>query len=240
MNTIDTVILITVGIFFLMGFIRGFIREMGAFVGFFVSLWIAGQHYGLLVQQIKPSLTAWPLIADPVSTLISYFAVFIISQFVIGFFVRILDFMVRRLSPVPFLKTTNRLAGGAVGICEGVLFLGAILYVLTAVPFSQDLTKKLDDSRFSPIVLTTSKLLTPFLPKMDQFAPAFLPGVKRQGGAAGSQAGSNQYTDALKQLDALKKMDWSKINEKNMPAEFGEIYKQFQQYEKQKNQIQKQ
>lgn len=238
MNTIDTVILITVGIFFLMGFIRGFIREIGAFVGFFVSLWIAGQHYGLLVPKIKPSLTAWPLIADPVSTLISYFAVFLISQFVIGFLVRILDFMVRRLSPVPFLKTTNRLAGGAVGVCEGALFLGAILYVLTAVPFSQDLTKKLDDSRFTPIILTTSKLLTPFLPKMDQFAPAFLPGAK-QGGSTGSQgAGSNQYYGALKQLDALKKIDWSKVNEKNMPVELGEIYKQFQQYEKSKKQAQ--
>lgn len=231
---IDSIILIVLGAFFLMGFIRGFIRELGALVGFFLSLWIAGHYYSLLLPSIKPSLSAWPLIAGPVSVLIAYFGLFLISQFVVGILVRLLDFAVRRLSPVPFLKTTNRLAGGAVGLGEGALMLGAILYVLTAVPFNKDLSKRIDESKLAPLVLTVSKLLTPFLPKMDQFAPSFWPTKMPGAGEKGSSQGADEYANTLKQLESFKNFDWSKFNTNSMPTDFSEISKQFQEYEKQK------
>ncbi|MEK7619274.1 MAG: CvpA family protein, partial [Patescibacteria group bacterium] len=192
---VDTIILIVFGAFFLMGFIRGFIREVGALIGFFLALWIAGNYYSLLLPSIKPSLSAWPLIAGPASVLIAYFGLFLISQFVIGILVRLLDFAVRRLSPVPFLKTTNRLAGGALGLAEGALMLGAVLYVFTAVPFSKDLTKRIDESKLAPVVLTVSKILTPFLPKMDQFAPSFWPTKMPTSSEKGSAKTGDEYAN---------------------------------------------
>ncbi len=231
---VDTIILIVFGAFFLMGFIRGFIREVGALIGFFLALWIAGNYYSLLLPSIKPSLSAWPLIAGPASVLIAYFGLFLISQFVIGILVRLLDFAVRRLSPVPFLKTTNRLAGGALGLAEGALMLGAVLYVFTAVPFSKDLTKRIDESKLAPVVLTVSKILTPFLPKMDQFAPSFWPTKMPTSSEKGSAKTGDEYANTLKQLESFKNFDWSKFNTNSMPTDFAEISKQFQQYEKQK------
>ena len=207
---------------------------MGALIGFFLALWIAGNYYSLLLPSIKPSLSAWPLIAGPASVLIAYFGLFLISQFVIGILVRLLDFAVRRLSPVPFLKATNRLAGGALGLAEGALMLGAVLYVFTAVPFSKDLTKRIDESKLAPVVLTVSKILTPFLPKMDQFAPSFWPTKMPTSSEKGSAKTGDEYANTLKQLESFKNFDWSKFNTNSMPTDFAEISKQFQQYEKQK------
>ncbi len=171
---VDTLLVLALAAFFLIGFVRGFIREVGAIIGFFVSIWLAGQYYMLAVPYIRPSLSQWPFIADSLSVVVAFFGTFIVSQILFGFVIRILDFFIRRLSPIPFLKTTNRLLGGAVGVVEGVFFLSVILFVFTTFPISKDLAKRINDSKLAGQIIKISKLITPLLPNISSFTPQFL------------------------------------------------------------------
>lgn len=211
---IDTIILLVLGAFFLIGFVRGFIREVGSLLGFFVSLYLANTFYPLLIPAIKPSLEQWPIIAQPVSILIAYFGTFIGSQILIGIVVRLLDFLVKHFAPIPFLKTANRVVGGALGILEGVFLLSAILFVLMNFPFSKDLDKRIHDSTLAPQIVKVAHIIEPLLPDISKFVPQFSPTVG---------------SDTLKQYDFLKDLNLNKIDEKQVPTEFRELFRQYKE-----------
>lgn len=221
---IDTIILLVLGAFFLIGFVRGFIREAGALVGFFIALVIANNAYPQLIPAIKPSLSQWPIIAEPLSIMFAYFGTFIAAQILIGIAVRVLDFLVKHFAPVPFLKTANRLAGGALGILEGVFLLSAVLYVLMNFPLSKDLDVRIRASTLAPQIVKAAALIKPFLPDISQFAPQFPPSDGKPG------ASGHQY-------DFLKNMNLNSIDEKQIPPEFHELFKQYTEYQK-KNSLQ--
>ena len=220
---IDTIIFIVLAAFFLIGFVRGFIREVGALLGFFIALILANTYYPSLVPAIKPSLAGWPIIQEPLSLILSYFAAFIVAQVAIGIAVRLLDFFIKHFAPIPFLKTANRLAGGALGAVEGVFLLSAVFYMLTNFPINKDWDAHIRKSALAGQIIKVSNLIKPLLPDFSAFTPKFFPAEAAEDGKKPSAA----------QYDFLKNFNVNSIDEKQIPPEFRELFKQYKdQYQK--------
>jgi len=165
MQTIDILILASIGIFFLFGFVRGFIKQLGALVGFFLSVWAAGAFYQQLVPQVKPFLKEYPLIADPLSVAVSYIGLYIAVSIAFHLLVRILDQIFRIFSFIPLFKTVNRLLGGLVGFIEGLLLLSFLVIVIGLIPLFPKTHEVFKKSTFVPWLEKVAIIIKPLIPE---------------------------------------------------------------------------
>lgn len=175
---VDAIILIVIGIFFLMGFVRGFIKQIGAIIGFFLALWIAATFYPQFAAYLKPSFQQWQIIASQLSVFVAYILLFFGTQFAFSIMVSIADYLFRIFSFAPFMKLTNRLLGGLIGALEGLLLISAAFVILTQITLFPVLSQKLKKSVFAPLATTVSSVIMPLLPDVSKFSPSLplLPG----------------------------------------------------------------
>lgn len=166
---VDATILIVLAIFFLMGFVRGFIKQIGSIVGFIIALFVAATYHPAVAAYLKPSFVQWPIISQQLSVISAYGLLFFGTQFGFGIVVSIADYMFRIFSFAPFMKFTNRLLGGLIGVLEGMLLASAVVYLLLHFPFSENLTKQLHQSRFLPAINLVSGMIQPLLPDASSF-----------------------------------------------------------------------
>lgn len=172
---IDAIILVIIGIFFLMGFVKGFIKQIGSIIGFFLALWVAATFYPQFAAYLKPSFQQWQIIASQLSVFVAYILLFFGTQFAFGILVSIADYLFRIFSFAPFMKFTNRLLGGLIGTTEGILLVSAAFALLTQVAFFPALSQKLKKSAFAPLASTVSSVITPLLPDLSKFTPTLPP-----------------------------------------------------------------
>lgn len=175
---VDAIILIVIGIFFLMGFVKGFIKQIGSIIGFFLALWVAATFYPQFAAYLKPSFQQWQIIASQLSVFVAYILLFFGTQFAFGILVSIADYLFRIFSFAPFMKLTNRLLGGLIGAIEGILIVSAAFALLTQVTFFPVLSQKLKKSFFAPFASTISGIIMPLLPDLSRLTPTLpsLPG----------------------------------------------------------------
>jgi membrane protein required for colicin V production len=160
---IDSIILIILGVFLILGLVRGLIKQIGSLIGFFLSLWVASMYFPQVAAYIKPSLSQFPaFIAGNVANIAACIILFYATGFVFGIFITILDKIIR-VFRIPLVKLTNRLGGAIIGILEGALLIGLAIFIIKSFPVSVDLTNALQKSSFAPIIEKATFVLTPFL-----------------------------------------------------------------------------
>ena len=172
MNQIDLAIAIALVLFALIGFVRGFIKEIGALCGYFVSLWVAGQLYVQGASFLKPFFVTWPIGGELASYVVSFLAIFFICQIVVGIVVQLADGLIKLFGFIPFLKTINRSGGAVVGLIEGLLVVGLVIFIIGKYPFSPDLDLQLKSSVLAPHMQGIGALLTPLLPDATKLMPS--------------------------------------------------------------------
>lgn len=160
---IDSIILIILGVFLILGLVRGLIKQVGSLVGFFLSLWVASVYFPLIAVYIKPSLSQFPpFIAGNVANIAACIILFYGTGFVFGIFVAILDKIIH-VFRIPLVKLTNRLGGAAIGVFEGILLIGLAIFILKSFPVTKNITDALGKSSFVPIIEKISFVIQPFL-----------------------------------------------------------------------------
>ena len=173
---VDITILLVLAIFFLMGFVRGFIKQIGSIAGFFIALFIAATYHPSFAAYLKPSFVQWPIISQQLSVVSAYALLFFGTQFGFGILVSIADYMFRIFSFAPFMKFTNRFLGGLIGAIEGMLLISAVVFLLVHFPFSENLTKQINQSRFLPAITVINRMIQPLLPDASKL-PQGLPSI---------------------------------------------------------------
>ena len=191
MNYIDAIILGVLALFTVFGLLNGLIKQAGSLLGFFVGVWAATHYYTLAMPFIQPLFTQWPLIADPLARVVSFFVMMYLSSFLFRFLVALVDKIFNVVAIIPLLKTANRLGGAGLGLLEGLLIVSASLFIIFHVPLTAELTKSLNESTMAPAMEKISIVLTPLLPKMDSFLPQQLKNL---------EAPSSDQMDTLKIL----------------------------------------
>lgn len=155
----DLILVLILFGFFWFGFWYGLIYSVGTIFGIVAGAFAAGHYY----------LNVCGLISNSPSNflkVIVFILIFVIVNKIVGLLFWIIDKIFHLLSIIPFLKTINRLAGGALGIIEGALTLGIVIYIYTKHPFNAWLTYQIGRSIVAPRLLKIVAILQPLWPEI--------------------------------------------------------------------------
>ncbi len=162
MTLIDIVLLILLGGFVLFGFWFGLIHTIGALFGVLIGAGIATRYFDVAAQWIHP-YSGGPI---NVVRMVVFIILFILINRLVGFVFYVINKTFKFAMMLPFLAGINRLGGAVLGLVEGALILGLILYFSEAYPISEAYSKMiLDRSSVAHYLLNTAKVLMPILPQ---------------------------------------------------------------------------
>lgn len=160
MSVLDIILLLFLFGFIYGGFFNGLIRSLGSILGIVIGVWAANSFYLVLFNKIETWFGAF----DSLGKIVCFIIVFILAVAATGFLVRILDKAYDFLSFIPFLKGINRLAGAFLGLLQGALIIGLILFLMASyLPADTFLGKAILDSAAAPIFIRVMRLIFPFL-----------------------------------------------------------------------------
>lgn len=160
MSLFDIAMLVIVGVFGLFGFWFGLVHTLGSLLGTLVGTYLASRYYeplaGWLVQ-----VTGWSINGSKV---ISFIIAFIIINRLVGFVFWLIEKIFKLVTHLPFIRSIDRLLGGALGIAEGLISLGLIFYFIERFPLSEHIMKMVADSKVVPFTVGIASVLIPLLP----------------------------------------------------------------------------
>lgn len=160
MTHFDVILLIILGGFALFGFWFGLIRTIGSLIGTVAGAFVSSHYYGPIANWVW-SITGG---SQNVVKLAVFILVFAIINRLMGFIFWLIEKVFNILKIIPFLSTLNRLLGAILGLFEGTLIIGLILFFIGKFPFSDWLMGSLLKSSLAAVLIKISSLLWPLLP----------------------------------------------------------------------------
>ena len=134
----DVMLLVIVSAFAIGGFFAGFIRSVGAILGFFAGAYMASRYFMGFGDWITPIIGGHDIAAK----IIAFIVIFLIVDRLIALLFYFIGKLFGLISFIPFLKTINRIAGFLLGLTEGVLVTGLLIYIIAKIapqmPFVAD------------------------------------------------------------------------------------------------------
>lgn len=160
---IDYVLIAILAYFFFWGFSRGLIKAVGSFIGLIGAVVLTSRYFELVAARAAPyvRLEGSPNIAKVIAFVVLLIGFNLVASLIVNLIARAYNTM----AIVPGMKLTNRLLGAALGLIEGAIIVGLIVYVSSRFPFGTFIQSYLVDSRVAPIVLAISGVLQPLLPE---------------------------------------------------------------------------
>lgn len=160
MAAIDFVFLLIIFGFVLSGFWFGLIHTLGAVVGTIVGIYFSSRLYDDVAvwaqANFSGSLNIWKVVV--------FIILFAVVSRLIGYLFYLVERIFHLLSIIPFLKTINRLAGALLGLFEGSIVLGALIFIMQKFPFG--LAEKIfAASVIKGYLLGVFSVLMPFVPE---------------------------------------------------------------------------
>jgi Colicin V production protein len=101
---------------------------------------------------------------DNLAHIIAFFLIFGLVGRLIGVAFWIVGKVLGIFSFIPFMKAFDRLLGAAVGLLEGTMALGLLLYFAGRFPVTVGFGEALAASQFAPQFLAIGAVLAPLLP----------------------------------------------------------------------------
>lgn len=156
----DLILVLILGGFILFGLWFGLIHTLGSLIGVVVGSWIASNSYIYIADKFS-----WLWGTGNFTKLIIFIIIFIIVNRLVGLGFYLIEKVFNIISIIPFLKSINRLAGGLLGLAEGVLVLGTILFVASKYDLGV-LTEQMAQSEVIPYFLLATSILFPLFPEI--------------------------------------------------------------------------
>jgi membrane protein required for colicin V production len=160
MGLFDVILLIIIGGFAMFGFWFGLIHTLGSLLGTLLGAYLASRYYEPMADWLI-NVTGW---GENVSSVVMFIIAFIIINRLVGFGFWVVDKMTSVITNLPFIKGINRFLGLAVGIFEGMITIGLILYFIDKVPLSEFVMDHISSSIVAPYTVSMAEILLPLLP----------------------------------------------------------------------------
>ena len=158
---LDITLAIFVLVFVSIGFWFGLIHMVGSVVGLVGGILLAGYYY----QQLASFLIQYIHLSPNLIRIISFFLILTIVTRIVGFLVNVIDKIFKITTIIPFVKTFNRLLGATVGLLEGLVVVGLMVFFASRFPMGAAFELALRSSYFAKILYFFGKILAPLLPK---------------------------------------------------------------------------
>lgn len=161
MNNADIILLVIIIAFGLAGFFFGFIHTLGSLLGTILGVYLASRYYGVMADWLM-SVTGWQGNALKV-------VMFVVGFFLITRLVGIAFFFVEKffniLKFLPFVKTFDRFIGLMLGLAEGIITIGFVIFFIERFPLSQHFMSLLAHSTIAPYTSGIASIVWPLLPE---------------------------------------------------------------------------
>jgi len=161
MSYFDIALLVILAGFILNGLAKGLIRLLGQIVGLIIGAFVAS-HFYLTFYQWGEGLVDW---GAGTEKFLSFTILFVLVTSLIGVVFALIEKIFDLISIIPFTKLINRLLGGTLGLIEGSLALGLLLYVAARYAWVGGLLgNNLVNSEVAPWLIKVSNVIVPVLP----------------------------------------------------------------------------
>ncbi len=165
MITIDIILIGVLGVFVLAGFWFGLVHMAGSIVGLFVATIVAGRYYLGLADWLGQYVDS--TVACQMLSFIFLFSA-VVRLFGLAFW------LVRKafkfVTIIPFVSTFNRLLGALLGLVEGLLSIGLLIWFASRLPGGVILSDALNDSALAGFFVSVGKVLSWLMPVAIQAA----------------------------------------------------------------------
>ncbi len=162
MTFLDLILILIVFGFVLAGLWFGFIHALGALVGTIFGVLVAGHYYDSWAQATQGIFFGNINLAR----VVMFFLIMVLVNRLIGLVFWVIEKIFKIMSIIPFLKTINALAGGALGFLEGVVVVGGSLYIAARYPIGQQFAGALAASNVGLWLIKVFGLFAPLLPEI--------------------------------------------------------------------------
>ena len=161
MSIFYIVILVLLAGFAIHGLVKGFIRLLGRLVGLIVGAFVASRFYLIFFEWSKHLVNGH----DNIGKVVSFIVIFVLAAKATDLLFVALEKLFDLVSFIPFTQLINRLLGGVLGLVEGGLFLGLIIFVSARYAVIGSLFgNQLVLSKVAPYLLQTVNVILPILP----------------------------------------------------------------------------
>lgn len=159
---VDLILIVFVLIFVITGFMMGLIEAVGALVGVFAGAWVAGHFYLPLATWLTPIFLGHSVAA----TIVAFIILFTIANRLVVFVFYLLNKIFNFIAIIPFLGSINKIAGAVLGLVEGILVAGLLLYVVSRfagiIPW---VSNNLAGSQVAHVLVRVSGVVIAMLPE---------------------------------------------------------------------------
>lgn len=160
MEWIDIALLVVIGGFGLFGLWFGFIHTLGSLVGTVIGAYLASRWYEPMAEWLI-GITGWQ---TNTARVVMFMIAFVIINRLVGFGFWIVDKMLAIVLRLPFINSINRFLGLLLGVAEGMITIGLIIFFIERFPLSQGFMTTLAASAMAPGLSALAAILWPLLP----------------------------------------------------------------------------
>ncbi len=167
MSIFDLSLLIILLGFIVNGLFKGLIRMLGHIVGLFIGSYITGRYYLIFFNWWKDLnwFQAWTINHESFAKIISFIVLFILVTRASNLFFILLEKVFNFMAIIPGSRFINNILGALFGFLEGALFLGLILYIISAYSLINNyFSSQLASSVMAPMLLAIVHIILPLLP----------------------------------------------------------------------------
>jgi uncharacterized membrane protein required for colicin V production len=162
MPIFDVVLLVFLGAFLLYGFYIGLVKMTLNLISTILAIIIAINIYLYLYDFI-------PFIgfgSEAMGKIIAFILVLSIINYFLSFIFKIIAKILRIVTSLPIISFANRVLGSVLGLIQGVLVLGIIIYLMSRYALTSDfLNSAVSGSDFSPLLLQGVNWMSPLVPE---------------------------------------------------------------------------
>ena len=129
----DVILIIIIVVFVLSGFVLGLVGAVGLLISIVVGLWVAFEYYQPIAEWLTPIILGHGTTAN----IIAFSFVFLVINRIVAILFWVVKKVFKVITIIPFLKSIDRLAGVILGLVEGILITGLVIYIIAK--FSPDI-----------------------------------------------------------------------------------------------------
>lgn len=168
MSTFDIVLIILVGLFMVNGLFKGLIKLLGHIAGLIVGAYVSSHFYlNFYAFALKWSwLANWASGHENFAKVLAFIILFALVTRLTALVFLIIEKIFNFIAIIPGSRYINNLLGAALGLLEGSLSVGLIIYVISRYTLiSNFFGAQLADSVVAPLLLKVVNIILPILPE---------------------------------------------------------------------------
>lgn len=161
MSWFDISLLGLIAVFALAGFRLGAIHTLGSVIGTILGVYLASRYYEPMAAFIIAH-TGW---GGNLPNVIMFVIAFIVINRLVGFVFWLISRVFKLITRLPFISSIDKLLGLVLGILEGIITIGVIIYFVERFPISKKLMEMIAASNMAEQIRKIANLFIPLFPE---------------------------------------------------------------------------